>query len=462
MSDTTMKSTVLDAPQRPSFAGQDGMAWVIGLTMAVGAGLALATESLLAAAMVPLVLLATPLFFRPFAALCLVMGLVATEGISALNESQVFAITALKLVGGFLVVALLIEVGLRRAQVKFDIHTLLVMLFLLLVSFSNLQAVNHAEAVRYTLTFLQLGLLWWGARLLVNSPERFRILGMVVAGSLALGGTIGMVELAFAVDERVSGLAHNSAVFAADLFAGVAFAWYLSGRSQGQEKSGWILVLGLALLALFLTVSRGAWLAFIPSLLVGALLARRVRFALVATAGALLLLAVAGPTVYANLRDTADISGSDRGHYLTLKAGAHMIQDYPLTGVGIGNYIEYYMQYTHDERGIPRSAHNSWVAVAAEMGLPTLVVFLLIHLLAFGRLYLLSRRAAREGDRSVLDGVGVVAFVLTGFILIGFTQTLQWTKYLWLFLALAVRPYEQWSPVAAALSAKSKVPRPIA
>jgi hypothetical protein len=97
-------------------------------------------------------------------------------------------------------------------------------------------------------------------------------------------------------------------------------------------------------------------------------------------------------------------------------AGSRMIRDYPLTGVGIGQFPPYSSRYRGPGEGglppAPENAHNNLLQIAAELGLPGLAAFLLW--VAFGTAPLFRRWQTGEADR--LDAAlltGIVAFALT-------------------------------------------------
>jgi O-antigen ligase len=89
------------------------------------------------------------------------------------------------------------------------------------------------------------------------------------------------------------------------------------------------------------------------------------------------------------------------------RVGLKLIRDHPLHGVGAGCFITAYTaavdpSYPEDLR--TRSAHNSFVEVAAELGLPGAVLFLGVlagPLVAW-------RRSSRQGERRG-DGLGAAA-----------------------------------------------------
>jgi O-antigen ligase len=79
----------------------------------------------------------------------------------------------------------------------------------------------------------------------------------------------------------------------------------------------------------------------------------------------------------------------DRSNALRLvlwQGAVRMISDHPLVGVGVGRFqqlIQYYIELPL-KRGDPHDAHNAFLLQAAEMGLPSALILLLLFV-AWGR-----------------------------------------------------------------------------
>jgi O-antigen ligase len=117
-------------------------------------------------------------------------------------------------------------------------------------------------------------------------------------------------------------------------------------------------------------------------------------------------------------------------------AGLHMIESHPMTGVGLGNFKPLVAEYEQGETVVDHIAHNSYIEVAAEMGLPALLVFL-------GILYFSYRTLGRVGaSRSAPPFVsqaalGLQAGLLGSAIAIFFVSG-QYQKLLWLTVFLSM------------------------
>lgn len=78
----------------------------------------------------------------------------------------------------------------------------------------------------------------------------------------------------------------------------------------------------------------------------------------------------------ARIRQEAGKHLGVRGYYWL--AGLQMAAEYPVTGVGLDNFGERYAQYKHERGWEVRRAHNHYIQLAADGGLPLLLSFLLL------------------------------------------------------------------------------------
>lgn len=118
--------------------------------------------------------------------------------------------------------------------------------------------------------------------------------------------------------------------------------------------------------------------------------------------------------------------------YLQFRAGLGMFRDYPLTGVGIGNYKARFREYA-PEISRQFEAHNTYIEVLAETGLFGFFFFALIVVMGYADLKRAQYRA-REGDLVLLFNaveVGFLSILVSSFFFSG-----EYAKYLWIFMGL--------------------------
>jgi len=115
-----------------------------------------------------------------------------------------------------------------------------------------------------------------------------------------------------------------------------------------------------------------------------------------------------------------------------------MIAAYPLTGVGLGNFKAAMVSYKDPNEPIISIAHNTYLEIAAEMGVPTLVLFLALIGISCASLERARRRALRL--RSALLGqmaLGMEAGVF-GFAVSIFFLSAEYQKLFWLVILLSM------------------------
>lgn len=162
-----------------------------------------------------------------------------------------------------------------------------------------------------------------------------------------------------------------------------AIALTLAARRRAS-RLGWAGASAALLVGIFLSQSRGAFLAAAVALLVFLLLAGWHYARWLALAPLLIALLFVVPATGQRLSTLADLrdassGGGDLSLVLRLasqEAGLRMFADRPLLGVGAGNYTELTPQYerglsfaTVGELGRPLAPHNAYLEFAAEGGL---------------------------------------------------------------------------------------------
>ena len=128
------------------------------------------------------------------------------------------------------------------------------------------------------------------------------------------------------------------------------------------------------------------------------------------------------------------------------KVGWRMVEDEPLRGIGAGNFPNTSVHYLLEPGALvrddfivdkPKVAHNTYLEVLAELGVVGLALFLGVHPVLAG----LRRRAPRDfaersGD-SQMEILSRAMFVaLVGLLAADFFGSRQYSKQLWLLMAL--------------------------
>ncbi|HEU4642461.1 MAG TPA: O-antigen ligase family protein [Gemmatimonadaceae bacterium] len=269
-----------------------------------------------------------------------------------------------------------------------------------------------------------------------------------------------IVNLFFHVgpDGRLGDLVYYDANdFALVMVATVPFAvyWLRPGNTMRRRLFG-LLALGMFMLALVKSGSRGGFLGFIAVMLYVLLRYRAIpsRLRLLAAIAGVGLVAVLGTDKYWNQMSTilhpqSDYNWSDQeGRIEVWKRGVGYVVHNPVLGVGVGSYpvaegtlSEIGRQLQARGKGFKWSvAHNSFLETAAELGIPGLLLFIGIFAVTIRTMARI--RPGRYFGPLVGKRETALSQMLTGsfvgYSVAGFFVSAEYFSYLFFLLGLAV------------------------
>jgi O-antigen ligase len=114
---------------------------------------------------------------------------------------------------------------------------------------------------------------------------------------------------------------------------------------------------------------------------------------------------------------TPDAEGNGRADLW--RVGARMVREHPISGVGLGNFRVRAADFVREPGEVrfaeliaerPHEAHNTYLQLLAEVGVPGLLAFLTVVALALDRMWRAQRRLAALGDGD-LAALGQSAFL---------------------------------------------------
>ena len=152
------------------------------------------------------------------------------------------------------------------------------------------------------------------------------------------------------------------------------------------------------------------------------------------------------------LHPTYSETGSEDAHQAAWKAGFRMIQTHPLGGIGLGLFKPYMPVYSDPGEKVMTLAHNMFIEVAAEMGIPALIVFVLFFsacLFSLGRIQKLTTTPLM-----VAGAAGAMRAGVLGFCVAGCFVSAEYQKTMWMGLAMVpcllqlAKPKESTSELA--------------
>lgn len=243
-------------------------------------------------------------------------------------------------------------------------------------------------------------------------------------------------------DSRMGSGLYEPNYLAANLLLVIPLAFAIASQQPTRTRKRLWIGAGVALVTmLFLTASRGGFLGLLVIAMVVAYRYRGVAGALLAVIG---LALVALPTdlggrALATLADDTEapwgLEQSNRAHVALFWAGLRMIAENPLFGVGPSNFKPVSQLYTGlDQAAI---AHNSYLELGAEMGLPVLVIFLVLLATVFGA-FRRARGAAGEGQERLAAWSQGLSDGMIGFLVAAFFISAEYEKFLWLVIFLSI------------------------
>jgi len=202
------------------------------------------------------------------------------------------------------------------------------------------------------------------------------------------------------------------------------------------NKSGnlYIKISGLivSLVVVYFTFSRAGWVSFMVALMVYIFFSRWFRWRFLS----LCIIIMLGVLFFIIKSHLFVHYFSDLGRIVMWQNVIELIKDFPLTGVGMGNFKDIYPNYIqpHHWRTLPKDVlllwhpHNIFLTITAESGILATVSF--IYFLGVVLIKLLHK----ESDLPFLAGLaGFLLFNQVDFLL-GFLNT-NWS--FWIFLCLA-------------------------
>jgi len=198
-----------------------------------------------------------------------------------------------------------------------------------------------------------------------------------------------------------------------------------------KEGRGWFVrlyalaAMAVLLYAIYLTNSRGGFLGLA---ILFVLMLIRSYGVLPGLAGGLVLVAVMFALGPSRLSEINPEEASAYGRIEAWGAGMEMLKTSPLFGVGAGNFLEYHF----------RTAHNSYVLCAAELGLFGLYLWLLLILVSMRVCRFAALEATARGDREVRLLSDSVFYGFVGFLSAAFFLSRTYNELIYILIGLSV------------------------
>jgi putative inorganic carbon (hco3(-)) transporter len=156
----------------------------------------------------------------------------------------------------------------------------------------------------------------------------------------------------------------------------------------------------------------------------------------------------------------AGLEASNRAHEALFWAALRMIADNPIFGVGPLNFKALSTTYTVLQQG--NIAHNSFLEVAAEFGLPIFAIFMALVFSTFRTLNQATRLAGTDAGWRIAGLAEGMRSGLLGFLVGGCFISAQYEKIFWLsvFLTIALGRFAREAAAVEATAEEREAAEP--
>ena len=364
-----------------------------------------------------------------------------------------------KVAGALIVVAWLAVMTTRGKQERnfFVEHsglTYLLLAFLgwsaISIAWSQSTSAGLESVMRYALDAALIPIAYTAVR---DRRDAIHVFAAIVIGATiaAISAILSPPSAESAVAGRATGTIGDPNELAAALIVGLAIAMAFAANRHFSFPQRILagIAAALCLAGILISLSRGGLIGLAAALVLAVVMGGRWRRRVLAGGGILALFAVGYFAFFASLpaqERVLNVSGGNGSGRLELwTVGLRMIEAHPINGVGTGQFqlssVHYLLRPGLFESGTyilstPKVAHNTYLNIAAELGVVGGALFVVILLFSLGCLLLAVKRSHEQDDERMeilLRGL-VVGF--GGFLVTLIFLSENYAKLLWILLAL--------------------------
>ena len=268
--------------------------------------------------------------------------------------------------------------------------------------------------------------------------KREQLCGVLIATLLAflINDVAGIYQYVVKGEPRAFGFNHTPTFYGSFMLMQIPLLIYVAQLEilPTLWKRLAAFTAGLSLICLVLSMTRGAWLAFIMVVVVFVVLEKRFRRLTAKICAGLaiifLIVTLASPQIQERLSTmTSTKFQSNTERVLMWKAAAEIFYDYPISGVGQKMYVNAYNKYYIDRGARERAGvigeeghthpHNNLLQRASEGGLIGLASFIGLYAYFFWKFFTQYKR-----EKIFAFGAGMAAIlILAGLQFEGLTDT---------------------------------------
>jgi O-antigen ligase len=307
---------------------------------------------------------------------------------------------------------------------------------------------------------------------IVVTPARLRAIVWLLAMGATVPAAVVLHDFVHGdlvrnrVQGYVSGIASNpnDVALTLNIITPLAVGLALATRRRFQ-KAVLAAAVALAAAGIVATFSRAGFFYLSTTVVLYLTRLRRGRRAIVLLLILLIALAFTVDGFVDRIGSSTDVQheGSARERWETLFSATSLIMHHPLLGAGIGQSII----ALNETGGVRwRNIHNVYLEIAADLGLPALIVYLLLFLRAV-RSVMTARRALRARGSSLYHLAQGLEISLFGFAVAAMFYPIAYHLFVYYLLGLAVavkliaRRQTAGEPALAPKAAPRRAPRPV-
>jgi len=322
----------------------------------------------------------------------------------------------------------------RQIRVAHAPQNWVMLWFFAAILLSQMRTLVVAGVVSAATEFLAILMMYFLIANLVDTPRRLGFvikLLVVLTVALAVQGIVQYYTgFGLGGQETYEGRIQAIGIFSDPNDLGLALVMVmpflflqLFERAKPAEKFFAFLTLAVLAYALYLTQSRGGLMAFGALLMI--LLSRRLGKVLGYGVGGLAMLAlfVVGPRM-------STISTEEASAYGRIQAwgiGIDLFEQFVPFGVGYNNFTEYHF----------RTAHNSFVLCAAELGIFGLYAWVMLIYLSVKNNTFIAHELKNRGERTLALYVDTLRYSLIAYCLGAYWLSRTYSELLFIMIALS-------------------------
>jgi|SRR5215472_974237 len=354
--------------------------------------------------------------------------------------------TAIKYLGLLCVFYAILHIISRRSQPRY-LATMQARLYLVFILFNSISywfmGPTFSISSNVFISVFSMAFLFFVVLSVVDTLPRLRWTLLAAVASMGWASLIVFREWMKDPQWRPGSIAGDANYFALDACLIIPLAFLFVWRSRVLWERIFALCCLVATIgSAVLGGSRGGFIALIATFLWLVLQSpHRLRniFVIVILITPPLLLTPRSPIRRLIHPEYNDINGT-KNRIIAWKAGLRMVARHPLTGIGLGQFKPKMDDYADPGVSISSMAHNTYLEVAAETGLPNLLVFAAMLFFTYRTLSQVRRRSVESGPPLLYLAATGIQAGFVGYLVGAVVLSSEYMKlfWLWMFLSMAL------------------------